>query len=131
MTPLKPLFVAGAMLAVLGLMIWHSWVVKGPRQTVAFFLIAIIISWFCEFIGHNYAWFFGHYKYTDTLTPRIGGVPILIIITWSVDNLFLLHAGRLAGGLQGEQAGTLVVGPDPVGRCSSPLPPRPWYAPGT
>ena len=82
--PLKPLFVAGAMLVVLGLMIWHSWVVKGPRQTVAFFLIAIIISWFCEFIGHNYAWFFGKYKYTDTLGPRLGGVPLLIIVTWAV-----------------------------------------------
>ncbi len=81
--PLKPEMVGGSMLVLLVVLIWHSWLVKGPRQTVAFFVIAIAISWFCEFIGHNYAWFFGHYKYTDTLGPRIGGVPILIIITWS------------------------------------------------
>jgi uncharacterized membrane protein len=82
--PLRPDAVGFAMLSMLGVCIWHSWIVKGRRQTIAFFLIAWVISWFCEFIGHNYAWFFGHYKYTSTLGPRIGGVPILIIVTWSV-----------------------------------------------
>jgi uncharacterized membrane protein len=82
--PLRPDAVGFAMLSMLGICIWHSWIVKGKRQTIAFFLIAWAISWFCEFIGHNYAWFFGHYKYTGTLGPRIGGVPILIIVTWSV-----------------------------------------------
>ena len=82
--PLRPEAVAFAMLSMLAVVIWHSVMVKGVRQTVAFFLIAWAISWFCEFIGHNYAWFFGHYKYTDTLKPRIGGVPVLIIVTWSV-----------------------------------------------
>lgn len=82
--PLRPEAVAFAMLSMLVICIWHSWIVKGPRPTVAFFLIAWIISWFCEFIGHNWAWFFGHYKYTGTLGPRVGGVPLLIIVTWSV-----------------------------------------------
>lgn len=82
--PLKPWAVGFVMLVMLGICIWHSWLVKGPRQTVAFFLIAWAISWFCEFIGDNYAAFFGHYKYTETLGPRVGHVPILIIVTWSV-----------------------------------------------
>lgn len=82
--PLRPEVVAFAMLSMLALVIWHSVMVKGVRQTVSFFLIAWAISWFCEFIGHNYGWFFGDYKYTDTLSPRIGGVPVLIIVTWSV-----------------------------------------------
>jgi len=82
--PLRPELVGFAMLSMLALLIWHSWMVKGPRQTAAFFLIAWAISWFCEFIGHNYAWFFGKYKYTDTLGPRLGGVPLLIIVTWAV-----------------------------------------------
>ena len=82
--PLRPEMVAFAMLSMLAILIWHSVVVKGVRQTVAFFLLSWAISWFCEFIGHNYGWFFGEYHYTGTLGPRIGGVPILIIVTWSV-----------------------------------------------
>lgn len=82
--PLRPDMVAGAMLSMLAICIWHSWIVKGRRQTIAFFLIAWLVSFFCEFLGHNWAWFFGHYKYTGTLGPRIGGVPIVIIVTWSV-----------------------------------------------
>lgn len=81
---LRPDAVAFAMLSMLAVCIWHSWIVKGRRQTIAFFLIAWAVSWFCEFIGHNYGWFFGNYKYTGTLGPRVGGVPILIIVTWSV-----------------------------------------------
>lgn len=82
--PLRPGAVGFVMLVMLALCIWHSWMVKGRRQTIAFFLIAWAISWFCEFIGHNYGWFFGDYKYTETLGPRLGGVPLLIIVTWSV-----------------------------------------------
>jgi putative membrane protein len=82
--PMKPWAVGGAMLLMLVFCIWHSWMVKGRNQTIAFFLIAWVLSWFFEFIGDNYAWWFGHYKYTNTLGPRLGGVPILIIITWAV-----------------------------------------------
>ena len=82
--PMKPWAVAFAMLSMLALCIWHSWMVKGPRQTVAFFGLCWVVSWFCEFIGHNYAWWFGRYKYTDTLGPGIGGVPLVIIVTWAV-----------------------------------------------
>lgn len=81
---LRPEAVAFAMLSMLAICIWHSWKVKGKKQTIAFFLIAWAVSWFVEFIGHHNAWFFGQYKYTGTLGPRIGGVPFLIIITWSV-----------------------------------------------
>ncbi len=82
--PMKPWAVAFAMLSMLVLCIWHSYMVKGLKQTVAFFLLSWVVSWFCEFIGHNYAWWFGRYKYTETLGPRIGGVPIVIIVTWAV-----------------------------------------------
>jgi putative membrane protein len=81
--PLRIDMVALGMLSMLAICIWHAVVVKGTRQAIAFFLICILIGWFCEFIGHNYGWFFGHYNYTDTLGPSIGGVPILISITWS------------------------------------------------
>jgi uncharacterized membrane protein len=81
--PLSIWWVVVAMLSMLAFCIWHAVVVKGVKQAVAFFLICILIGWFFEFIGHNYGWFFGHYNYTDTLGPRIGGVPVLISITWS------------------------------------------------
>ena len=81
--PLAIVFVAIAMLSMLAVCIWHAVVVKGTKQAVAFFVICILIGWFCEFIGHNYGWFFGRYNYTKTLGPAIGGVPILISITWS------------------------------------------------
>jgi putative membrane protein len=63
--------------------VWHSLIVKGRNATIAFFAIAVVISFFCEFIGHNYGWFFGQYDYTDTLGLRVGGVPLIIIVTWS------------------------------------------------
>ena len=81
--PLGIHLVAIAMLSMLGICVWHAVVVKGTRQAVAFFVICILIGWFCEFIGHNYGWFFGRYNYTGTLGPAIGGVPILISCTWS------------------------------------------------
>ncbi len=77
-----------AMISMLALCIWHSVVVKGARSTIAFFAICILISWFCEYIGHNKGWFFGNYHYTKTLGPAIGGVPIIITITWS----FIVYA---------------------------------------
>jgi len=103
---LRPDAVAAAMLTMLAICIWHSWIVKGRRQTIAFFLIAWVVSWFCEFIGHNYAWFFGTYKYTGTLGPRVGGVPILIIVTWSVIiySAFMLIDWLI--GLRGERKGS-------------------------
>jgi len=82
--PLRVEAVAVAMLTMLGVVTWHSWLVKGRRQTIAFFLIAWVISWIFEFIGHNYGWYFGDYDYTNTLGPRLGGVPLLIVITWAV-----------------------------------------------
>ncbi len=81
---LVPELVAFAMLSMLVVCIWHSLKVKGLGPTVAFFLICWSISWLCEYIGHNRGWFFGHYHYTKTLGVAIGGVPLIIIVTWSV-----------------------------------------------
>jgi len=79
--PLMPTY---GITLILALVIWHSVTVKGKRQTIAFFVICPLLCWFCEFIGHNYGWFFGGYHYTDTLGQRIGGVPVLVVITWPV-----------------------------------------------
>jgi uncharacterized membrane protein len=94
--------VAIAMLSMLAICVWHAVVVKGVRQAVAFFAICILIGWFCEYIGHNHGWFFGSYNYTKTLGPAIGGVPILITITWAfiVYSAFMLIDWLV--GLKGE-----------------------------
>jgi putative membrane protein len=81
--PLKIELVIFTNTGLLAMAVWHSLEVKGRRATAAFFSTAVIISWLCEFIGHNYGWFFGSYHYTDTLGPRVGGVPVVIIVTWS------------------------------------------------
>ncbi len=81
--PLNVGLVALAMLSLLAISIWHAVVVKGIKPAIAFFVIAVIVSWICEFLGHNQGWFFGHYHYTATLGPAIGGVPIIITVTWS------------------------------------------------
>ena len=73
-----------AMLSMLAICIWHAVMVKGVKPALAFFAICILISWLCEYLGHHKGWYFGHYHYTRTLGPAIGGVPMLITVTWSV-----------------------------------------------
>ncbi len=100
--PLKIELVIFTNAAILALAVWHSVMVKGRNATIAFFSTRGPVSWFCEFIGHNYGWFFGEYDYTDTLWPRVGGVPVIIIITWSciIYSAFMLIDWLL--GLNGE-----------------------------
>jgi len=100
--PLNVGLIAFAMVSMLVICIWHAVVVKGTGSAVAFFIICMTISWFCEYIGHNKGWFFGHYHYTRTLGPAIGGVPIIIVVTWSfiVYSAFMLVDWLI--GMRGE-----------------------------
>jgi uncharacterized membrane protein len=98
----------------LGLMyvvcIWHSTRVMGPRQTAVFFVLAGIVTFFAEYMGSNYDWFFGAYDYTDVLGPRLGGVPVLVVVVWGV---ILYSAYMLVDwllGLGGAQRGTTWLG---------------------
>jgi putative membrane protein len=89
--------------------VWHSVQVKGPRQTVAFFLLAGVITYFAEYLGSNYGWLFGEYEYTETLGPRLGGVPLLVPFAWGV----LIYSSFMVvdwlSGLRGERRGTTRV----------------------
>jgi putative membrane protein len=69
---------------LLAVVLCYSVIVKGARQTVAFFVITIVASYFCEYTGHHYGWVFGKYHYNESFGPRIGSVPILIILTWFI-----------------------------------------------
>jgi len=90
--------------------VWHSVKMMGPRPTIGFFVIAGIVTYFGEFMGDNYGWFFGVYKYTGSLGPRIGGVPPLIILCWGV----VLYSGFMFVDwlldLRGSRRGSTLVG---------------------
>ena len=97
--------IAFGMLSMLALCVWHAAVMKGVRTAAAFFAICILVSWLAEYAGHNRGWFFGHYHYTRTLGPSVGGVPAIVIVTWSfiVYSSFMLVDWLL--GLGGEVRG--------------------------
>jgi uncharacterized membrane protein len=77
--------VAGLGLSVMYVVcVWHCTVVKGGRQAIAFFAFAAVVTFVAEFVGSNFGWIFGEYDYTASLGPRLGGVPILIVLVWGV-----------------------------------------------
>jgi uncharacterized membrane protein len=54
----------------------------GERAALRFILIAMALGWFAEQMGSSHGWFFGHYRYTDVLGPRLGDVPVVIPLMW-------------------------------------------------
>jgi hypothetical protein len=44
-----------------------------------------VVTFFAEHVGSNDDWFFGAYDYTDALGPRLGGVPLLVMVVWDGD----------------------------------------------
>lgn len=97
-------------LVIYAVCVWHSVQVKGRRQTVAFFLLAAVITFFAEYMGTNDGWLFGEYEYTETLGPRLGGIPLLVPLAWGV----LIYSSFMVvgwlSGLGGERRGTTRVG---------------------
>jgi putative membrane protein len=92
------------------LCIWHSVKMMGARPTIGFFVLAAIVTYFSEYMGDNHGWFFGIYKYTGGLGPRIGGVPPLIILCWGV----VLYSGFMLIDwlldLRGQRRGSTALG---------------------
>lgn len=77
--------VAGLGLSVMYIVcVWHCTVVKGGRQAIEFFALAAVATFIAEYVGSNYGWIFGEYDYTGSLGPRLGGVPLLIVVVWGV-----------------------------------------------
>lgn len=72
------------MLSLLALCIVHAAATKGWSKTLGFSVISFAISWFVEFIGCNYGWWFGDYEYTDVLGYSIGNVPLMVVVSWDV-----------------------------------------------
>ncbi|MBD2859468.1 carotenoid biosynthesis protein [Spongiibacter sp. KMU-158] len=69
-------------LFMVSLCVLHAIATEGVKKAVGFVVAAALITWFVEFIGCNYGWWFGEYEYTNALGPRIGNVPIMVVISW-------------------------------------------------
>jgi uncharacterized membrane protein len=69
-------------LLIVAVCILHAVATKGYRDALGFVLLAAVITWFVEFIGCNYGWWFGDYEYTDELGFAIGNVPLMVVISW-------------------------------------------------
>jgi len=54
----------------------------GARAAGQFIAIALPLGWFAEEMGARYGWFFGSYRYTEVLGPRLGTVPVIIPLMW-------------------------------------------------
>lgn len=84
--------VAGLGMSVMYVLcVWHAVVVKGVGPAIGFFVPAAVVTFAAEYVGDNFGWIFGDYTYTGALGPRLGGVPVLIIVVWGV----VLYAGYM------------------------------------
>lgn len=62
---------------------WSSAVhLLGSRAANLFVAIALPLGWFAEEMGARHGWFFGSYRYTEVLGPRLGSVPAIIPLMW-------------------------------------------------
>lgn len=84
-TPTMPVAaVTVQLLAMLALCIVHAGATKGWRKALGFSLVSALLSWFFEYIGCNFGWWFGDYAYTPALGVAVGNVPLLVVVSWEV-----------------------------------------------
>ena len=90
------------------LVLVHGIYMLGWRRAAAFFLLTLGISFLFEHIGVLTGWIFGHYHYTEVLTPKLlGTVPLVIPLAYfmvlypSYLMANLIIRGRPTGKLQG------------------------------
>jgi putative membrane protein len=115
-TPLFALVPAITILAPVAFVLLHAPREIGWTRLGVFFALAFAISWSYESLSIATGFPFGHYHYTDTLGPKLGTVPLLIMpayfgvcyISWLIARL-LLDFGRGDGQRSGLIAMVLVA----------------------
>lgn len=45
-------------------------------------IFVFLFTFFAEWIGVNFGWIFGNYNYGDSLSVKLGGVPLMIGVNW-------------------------------------------------
>ncbi len=90
-------------LTVVTVLLWcatsvtHAAVTRGPRYAVALLAISAGVGFSAELLGVRTGFPFGHYGYTATLGPRLGGVPLLVPLAWAMMAYPALLVGRRIG----------------------------------
>jgi len=70
------------LLVSFGLLCW-VWQVK-HWQDLAIVFCWFIMGMFVEWVGVQYGWLFGEYRYGENLGPKFRGVPYMIGINWAM-----------------------------------------------
>jgi putative membrane protein len=103
LTPITIFVVVGSfyLYFTFAFVILHSSKNLGNKNTLIFFLIALLFGLFSEAVGVKYGWIFGSYYYYGFSTFFFGLVPlatpiswaIIIYISYTISNLFLVGFG--------------------------------------
>jgi len=85
----------------------HAWVSRGRRAAGGLLLITAVGGYGVESLGLHAGFPFGTYAYNDTLGPRIGGVPLIVGLAWT---MFAWPAAVVAARLTRRYWTRVVVG---------------------
>ncbi len=72
----------------------HAAISRGLRFAAGLLLISAGIGFGAEVVGTATGWPFGEYHYAATLGPRLGGVPVIIPLAWTMMAYPALLVGR-------------------------------------
>lgn len=109
---LTPISGAGAIVVFAGFvfLLVHGSVTLGPRNTVAFIVITVALSFAAEAVGVATGIVFGEYHYSDELGPKILGVPPLVQVAYvAMGYASLMTARAILGGSASAQRHSLPV----------------------
>lgn len=84
-----------ASLAQTAACLWSCRALFGARAAWLFLAVGVVLGWGAEQMGSTHGWFFGSYRYTEVLGPRVGAVPFVIPLMW----FSLCHVGFVMAGL--------------------------------
>ncbi len=115
-TPLFALVPAITISVPIAFVLLHAPAEIGWKRLGVFFALTFAISWTYESLSIATGFPFGHYHYTDTLGPKLGTVPLLIMpayfgvcyVSWTIARLLLDH-GRPDRARSGPVAIALVA----------------------
>ncbi len=75
-------------LGLLGVGVFSAWATHGIRAVVAAISV-MVLTFGVELLGSSTGFPFGEYDYTTALTPRLGGVPLLVSCAWAAITLIV------------------------------------------
>ena len=80
--------------------------VKNMGQAVVIYLF-FVCGMFVEWLGVNYGWLFGDYRYGQNLGLKMDGVPFMIGINWA---MLVLVTGSIAAKISSSKVVKVIIG---------------------